>query len=54
MVQCDNRNRPSTVGGVFIAVDRYFENEGTIHDQKRCLDCIRGIREDRESREEFS
>jgi hypothetical protein len=45
-------NRPSTVGGVLIAVDRYFENEGTILNQK-CLNCIMGMHEDQESREEF-
>jgi hypothetical protein len=54
MVQCDNCNRPSAIGDVLIAVDKYLENEGTILNQKWCLDCIRGTREERERREEFS
>jgi hypothetical protein len=54
MVQCDNCNRPSAIGGVLIAADKYLENEGTILNQKWCLDCISGTREERERREEFS
>jgi hypothetical protein len=38
MVQCDNCNRPSAIGGVLIAVDKYLENEGTIPLQ--CLNFI--------------
>jgi hypothetical protein len=40
MVQCDNCNRPSVVGGVLIAVNKYPKNEGTILNQNWCLDCI--------------